>query len=169
MALRQPLYTVISSDNSTEVGAGSIGGGVVVGPFNLPQDTDNVVVKFSASVSGAGVSAQFQTTDDGGSTWFGVGRTSIVSNAVGDNVQWLSVPVISSGTNSSSVVAVGSVVSGGSIGSAQPSTLASGEVSGMPLLSQTARVVLQITGSINAAASNSLITQVKVNNQDATA
>lgn len=168
MAIRLPLQTIISSDNSAEVGAGSVGGGVIVGPFLIPQDTDNIVVKFSASLVG-GISAQFQTTDDGGLTWFGVARTSVVSNAVGDNVQWMSIPVISSGTNSSSVVATGSVISGGGIGSAQPSTLASGEVTGLPILSPTARIILQITGNITSAASNSLVTQVKVNNQDATA
>lgn len=168
MAIRLPLFTVVSSDNSTELGAGSVGGGVVIGPFILPQDTDNIVIKFSASLVG-GISAQFQTSDDGGTTWFGVARTSVVSNAVGDNVQWLSIPVISSGINSSSVVATGSVLTGGSIGTAQPSTLSSGEVSGLPVLGQTGRVILQITGNITSAASNSLVTQVKVNSQSATA
>lgn len=169
MAIRLPLYTVVSSDNSSETGAGSVGGGVIIGPFNLPQDTDNIVVKFQSSMVGTGISAQFQTTDDGGITWFGVARTSVVSNASGDNAQWLSIPVISMGMNSSSIVAVGSVISGGGVGSAQPSTLASGEVTGLPVLSPTARIILQIPGNITSAASNQLITQVKVNSQSATA
>lgn len=168
MAIRLPLQTILSSDNSTEVGAGSVGGSVNI-PLTIPQDTDNIVVKFTASVAGAGVSAQLQTTDDGGITWFSTGRTSIVSNAVGDNVQWLSVPVISSGVQSSSIVAVGSVIAGTGIGSAQPSLVGSGEITGMPLLSPTARIAIQITGTAIAAASNTIITQVKVNSQSATA
>lgn len=168
MAIRLPLQTVVSVDNSTETGTSSVGGGIAV-PFMLPQDTDNVVVKLSASVAGAGVSAQLQTTDDGGTTWFGLGRTSVVSNAVGDNVEWLSLSVSGTQPSSSSIVAVGSVVATGAIGSAQPSTLGSRDISGLPILSQQARVLIQIVGNITSAASNSIVTQVKVNNQDATA
>lgn len=168
MAIRFPLQTVLSSDNSTELGAGSVGGGVPI-LFTFPMDTDNAMLKFSASVAGGGVSAQVQTTDDGGNTWYSMGRTSIVSNAVGDNVQWLALPVISAGIQSSSVVAVGSVIAGTGIGSAQPSLVGSGEVTGMPIMSQQGRVIIQITGSLTAAASNSIVTQIKINNQDATA
>lgn len=168
MAIRLPLKTVLSSDNSAEVGAASVGGGIPI-LFTIPQDTDNIMLKLIASVSGAGVSAQVQTTDDGGTTWFSNGRTSIVSNAVGDNAQWLSISTLGQGIGSSSVVAVGSVIAGTGIGSAQPSLVGSGEMTGMPILSQQARVLLQITGSINVAASNSIITQIKVNSQSASA
>lgn len=166
MAIRLPLYTIQSFTNNDEVGAGSVGGGVVLGPFNIPQDTDNVTVKLTASTVGGGVSVQFQTTDDGGSTWYGVARSSVISNANGDNTEWLSIPTISDGNHSSSVVAVGSVTGVGGIGSAQPSTLSSKARSGLPLLSQTARVIIQITGNLT---SSSILTQVKVNNQSATA
>lgn len=164
MGIRIPLYTVISQTNNDELGAGSVGGGVIVGPFNLPQDIDNVVVKMTASIVGAGVSAQLQTTDDGGTTWFGVARTSIVSNAIGDNAQWLSVPVSGSGVGTGSIVATGSVIAGVGIGSAQPSTLSSGDVSGLPILSQRGRVIIQIVGNASTA---SITTQVKVNSQAA--
>lgn len=168
MAIRLPLVTVATSQRDTETGTSSVGGGIPL-TFMLPQDTDNIVVKFTASMAGAGVSAQLQTTDDGGLTWFGIARTSIVSNAVGDNAQWLTAPVISNGVGSSSIVATGSVIGGGGIGSAQPSTLASGDITGMPVLSQFGRVIVQITGNVTAAASNSIMTQVKVNSQSATA
>lgn len=168
MAIRLPLKTVLSSDNSTELGAGSVGGGVPI-PFTILQDTDNIVLKLTASVAGGGVSAQLQTTDDGGTTWFGMGRTSIVSNAVGDNAQWLSISTLGQGIGSSSIVAVGSVIAGTGIGSAQPSLLGSGEISGLPILSQQARVILQITGSLTSAASNTIIAEVKINSQTATA
>lgn len=171
MSIRLPLKVVLSSDNSTEVGAGSVGGGVNI-PFVIPQDTDNIVVKFQASTVGAAVSAQLQTTDDGGTTWFGVARTSIVSNANGVTAEWLSVPVVGFGvrTSSASVVAVGSVVAVNTAtptGSASPSTLGSKQFSGLPILSQQARVVIQITGDLTA--STVLLTEVKVNSQSATA
>ncbi len=169
MSVKFPLQTVLSSDNSTELGASSVGGGIPV-LFTIPQDTDNIVVKLTASVVGAGVSAQVQTTDDGGATWFALGRTSVVSNAVGDNAQWLSIPTNGFGLGASSVVATGSVQSGFAIGSAQPSTMAQyGDMSGLPILSPTGRILIQIVGNITSAASNQIITQVKVNQQSATA
>lgn len=166
MSIRLPLQAVVQDVRPSETGTSSIGGTINI-PVTLPQDTDNVVVKLVASVAGAGVSAQLQTTDDGGLTWYGIGRTSIVSNAVGDNAQWISATVVGTGLSSSSLVAVGSVVAGQGIGSAQPSTLASGDLTGLPILSPTARVALQITGSITVAASNIITTTVSANSQAA--
>lgn len=165
MSIRLPLQTVLSATNNDEVGAGSVGGGVPI-LFTIPQDTDNIVVKFTASVVGGGVSAQVQTTDDGGTTWFGLGRTSIISAAAGDNAQWLSIPVTGFGVGTSSIVATGSVIGGGGIGSAQPSTLSSGDITGLPVLSQQGRIIIQIVGNLT---SSSILTQVKVNSQSATA
>lgn len=165
MAIRLPLQTVLSAVNNDEVGAGSVNGVVAI-PFTLPQDTDNVVLKFAVTTAGGAVSAQLQTTDDGGTTWYSLGRTSVVSAATGDQVQWLSIPVISSGVQSSSIVATGSVIAGTGIGSAYPSAVGSGEVTGLPILSQQARVAIQITGNLT---SSSILTQVKVNSQSATA
>lgn len=168
MAIRLPLKTVLSSDNSTELGAGSVGGGIGI-PFTILQDADNIVLKLTASVAGGGISAQIQTTDDGGTTWYSNGRTSVVSNAVGDNVQWLSISTLGMGIQSSSVVATGSVIAGTGIGSATPSAVGSGEMTGLPILSQQGRVLLQIVGSLTSAASNVIIAEVKINSQSATA
>lgn len=178
MAIRLPLKTVLSSDNSTEVGAASVNGGIAL-PFTLPQDTDNIVVKFQSSMVGTGISATFQTTDDGGTTWMDVARTSIVSNAIHNTsrqtAEWLSIPVIGFGNGGirASTVAVGSVIvagnSAGGIGATSASTLAQDSYSGLPILSQQARMFIIINGDITSAASNVLITEVKVNNQDATA
>lgn len=167
MSIRLPLQTVVQDVRPAETGTSSVGGTINI-PVTLPQDTDNVVVKLVASVAGAGISAQLQTTDDGGNTWYGLGRTSIVSNAVGDNAEWLSFSTLSGGEpRSASVVATGSVVSGGAIGSAQPSTLTSRTYSGLPILSPTARIALQISGSITTAASNIITTTVSANSQAA--
>lgn len=166
MAIRLPLRVVLSSNNNDEVGAGSVNGVIGI-PFQIPQDTDNVTVKLTATTAGGAVSAQLQTTDDGGNTWYGVARTSVVSAATGDATQWLSVPVMGFGLRSSSVIAVGSVVSGYPIGSSAPSTLSlGGGYTGLPILSSTARIAIQIQGNLT---SSSILTEVKVNNQDATA
>ena len=172
MAIRLPLKTILSSDNNGEVGAGSVGGGVPL-TMTLPQDTDNVVVKFTASTVGGGVSALFQTTDDGGTTWYDVARTSVVSNANNANAQWLNIPISGQGFRSAaqaqtSVAGSTNVaVMLNTIGSANSSTLSQSQVSGLPILSQKARVLLIITGDLTA--STVLLTQVKVNSQSATA
>lgn len=166
MSIRLPLQAIVQDVRPTETGTSSVGGTINI-PVTLPQDTDNVVVKLVASVAGAGISAQLQTTDDGGATWYGIGRTSVVSNAVGDNAQWISATVLGTGISSASIVAVGSVIAGNGIQSAQPSTLSSGDLSGMPILSPTARVALQIVGNITTAASNIITTTVSANSQSA--
>lgn len=169
MAIRLPLKGVGTFDDSTEVGAGSVAGGVQH-LVTLPQDTDNIVVKLSASVAGGGVSATLQTTDDGGTTWYDLARTSVVSNTPAGFEEWLSVPVISAGINPivKSTVNSGSIL-GGSIGNASASTLGQRQVSGLPVLSQQARVFVILPAAITSAASNSIVTTVKVNSQSATA
>lgn len=167
MSIRLPLQGFLSYSNTSETGAGSVAGGIAV-PFTLPQDTDNAVVKFTASLVGAGVSATFQTTDDGGTTWWDVARTSIVSNANSTvTAEWMNLSVSGSDGRSSSVVAVGSVVSGAGVGRAGASTLGQLSTTGMPILSPQARLFIQITGNITSAASNSIGATVLANSQSA--
>ena len=166
MAIRLPLQTVLTATGGNELGAGSVAGGIAY-PFLIPQDTDNVVVKFTASVVG-GYSATFQTSDDGGTTYYDVARTSVVSNAVNGTAQWLSIPVVNSGVATGKTFATGSIVSMG-IGSAAASTLGSQQVSGLPILGPQNRVFVRITGDVTSAAANGYVAQVKVNSQSATA
>lgn len=175
MAIRLPLRTVLTSDNASELGAGSVSGGVPI-TFTIPQDTDNIVVKFQSSMVGAGVSALLQTTDDGGTTWYDVARTSIVSNAIGATAQWLSAPIAGWGIRTTTGSGVIGSVGGGTtastlstIGSAAASTVGQLQQTGLPILSQQGRIFLIITGNITSAASNVLTTDVKVNSQTATA
>mgnify|MGYP001500425928 CR=1 FL=1 len=176
MAIRIPLQKFVFDDKSYVAGAASINGGDAF-PFQLPMDTDNVVVKLQASITGGGVSAIFQTSDDGGTTFYDVARTSIVSNtglpAGGlPNAEWLSIPVISPGISSKyvpSLIATGSLVAiqGGTIGRSAASTLTSGQVSGLPILGQYNRLFLIYTGTVTAT---SLVTAtVMANSQSATA
>lgn len=158
MSIRLPLKTVLDVNNSTvnATGPASTAGGVAH-TFDLPQDTDNVVVKFSASVLAGGASATLQTTDDGGTTWYDVGRTSIVSNAA--LPEWLSVPVNGFGYRGGNViastVATGSVIVVTSsvlntIGNAAASSLGSHSYSGMPILSQRGRIFLRYTAAVTS-------------------
>lgn len=167
MSIRLPLTTVLDYNDVPQTGAGSVAGGVAQ-TFTLPQDTDNVVVKLTASVIAGGVSATFQTTDDGGVTWYDVARTSIVSNANNTTAEWLSIPVIGVGMNPQviSTVNAGSVL-GGAIGSAAASTLGNKQISGLPIMSQFNRVFLRYT----AAVTSTDLARVKVltNSQSATA
>lgn len=122
MAIRLPLQNVFDVTH----GASSVA--TVAYTFTLPQDTDNVVVKMSSVVqTGGGVSATLQTTDDGGTTWYDVARTSVVSAANNTTAEFITAATISNS---------------GGIGRASASTLASGAESGLPILSQLGRVQL---------------------------
>lgn len=175
MSIRLPLTTVFDLNNSTvnATGPASAAGGVA-NAFLLPQDCDNVLVKLEASVMAGGVSATFQTSDNGGSTWFDVARTSIVSNTGGSVLaQWLSIPVagvgVRTGVVAPSVVATGSVQSFGSVygasGSSGASTLGQLEVSGLPIMGRNNRVFLRYTAAVTSIISERV--QVFANSQSA--
>ena len=173
MSIRLPLKVVETFTDSNDTGTGSVAG-MINHLFTLPQDTDNVVVKVTASVAGTGVSAVLQTTDDGGTTYYDIGRTSIVSNANGTTAEWLatgtSTPGFRSAVQAQTSVA-GSTNEGvtlNTIGSAAASSLGQSEMSGLPVLSQQGRVGIIINGDVTSAASNEVVTKVLVNQQSAT-
>ena len=179
MSIRLPLTTLLDYNQTTENGAGvaganaSVAGGQALA-FLIPQDTDNIVVKFTASILAGAASAVLQTSDDGGSTWYDVARTSIVSNANPTTAEWLSTPVIGTGVGttviSTSNVA-NSILSQASIytaiGSAAASTLAQKAVSGLPILGRNARIFVRYTAAITSVIS--MRATVSANNQSATA
>lgn len=165
MALRKPI-AFLDKSNAGEVGAGSVAGVVAI-PFLISQDTDSIVVKFTASTVGGGVSATLQTTDDGGTTWYDVARTSVISNSAGEqNAQWLTGTTIATGVRTAATFAAASIISAG-VGSSAASTLAQGQVSGLPLLSDQARVALVLPAALTA--STVLRTRIYLNNQSASA
>src|SRR3990167_3533767 len=155
MSIRLPLQIVLDRNNSTvnATGPASTAGGVAH-EFTLPQDIDGVVVKLTASVLAVGVSATLQTTDDGGTTWYDVARTSIISNAIEENAQWLSSPVVGIGirnTNGIASVGTGTAVSIlATIGTAAASSLGSRDFSGLPILSQRGRIFLRYTAAVTS-------------------
>lgn len=164
MGIRLPLQAVLDVTHTNQ-GTTSVAGGWAY-PFKLPQDTDNVVLKVLPSVVAGGVSVIFQTSDDGGTTYFDVSRTSIASaNGAGAAPQLISVPVIGALNRSvptASLIAAGSLLAGVFNGSASASTLTSGQNSGVPILGIQNRAFLISTG--NATAIDTRI-QVLVNSQ----
>jgi len=164
MSIRLPLKTVLDYDDVGQTGVTSVAGGVAKA-FLIPQDTDNVVVKFTASVVAGTADVTFQTSDDGGTTYYDVARTSLVSNANNTNAQWLSIPVVGAGVRTA-VTQSASVISAG-IGAAAASTLAGQQVSGLPILGQANRIFIRYS----AAVSSTDLARVKVlvNSQSATA
>lgn len=174
MSIRLPLKTVLDQNNSTEVGSGpaSTAGGIGYA-FTLPQDTDNVVVKLRASILAGGVSATLQTTDDGGTTWYDVARTSIVSNANGTTAEWLSVPVCGPGIQNT-VFGQASTLGNTNVttvmrttGSAAASSLGVSGYSGLPILSQQGRIFMRYTNAVTSVISERIT--VSANSQSATA
>lgn len=159
MSLRLPTQGIFTA-TTTDVGTSSVAGGLGF-PFLVPQDTDNIVVKFQASVIAGGMSVTLQTSDDGGTTYYDVARTSTVSSANAATAQWISAPVISAGINPRTTFAGASII-GGTIGSAAASTLASGQVSGLPILGQQNRLFFIYSGGITVS---SVVATVKVNSQ----
>jgi len=155
MSIRIPLKTVLDYDDgvaTSGTGVVSSTAGGVAKQFTLPQDTDNVVVKLTASVLAGGVSVTYQTTDDGGTTWYDVGRTSIVSNANNDKAEWLSIPVISPGVRTfTSIFATGSIQT---LVTTPKNTAASSlginEVSGLPVMGLVNRMFFQYTSAVTS-------------------
>lgn len=168
MGLRKPLQTIGNfTAAANETGGGSVAGGIAY-TVTIPQDSVSLVVKFTASVVG-GYSATLQTTDDAGTTWYDVARTSIVSNANNALATWCMGQVNGGGVaTSQNNFPTNSIMSVG-IRSTAASTLGANQVSGLPLLSDRARVFVRITGDITDAAANTYVAQVKVNSESGTA
>lgn len=167
MAIRLPLQGVLDVEDNGLIGAASVAGGIPHA-FTIPQDTDNVVVKFTASIAGAGVSTVLQTTDDGGVTWYDVARTSVVSNTGGEVLAQFLVGTTIGGGVATAVngFPTASILSVG-IGSTGASTLAQRQISGLPILSPTARVFTIVAAAATGVAS--VRTRVYVNSQSASA
>lgn len=163
---------------------GTGGTSIVSAPFRLPQDTDNVVLKIPvASINGTGpiIDVWFQTTDGTNSpdsstlSYYDVANLRITGQRINnDNAVWASIPVIGAGmrttvlntaTVSNSVLTQGSILA--ITGNAGASTLGANQLSGLPLLSQQARIYMQMAGTV--AANNGVTVQVLANNQSATA
>lgn len=169
MAIRLPLQTVLDYNDSGNMGATS----VVSKTFMLPQDTDNVIVKLQeSSINGTNpvAAVYLQTSDDGGTTFYDVLRlpnaTGVFTNS---DALWGSAPVIGAGMRSSQS-GLGSVVQVSVLavtGNASVRGLAPGQVSGLPILGQQARIQIAYSGTL--AGNEAMRVKVMCNSQSATA
>lgn len=161
MAIRLPLKQVLDNNTDTENGAGVAGdnastAGVAAYDFTLPQDTSNVVVKFTASIAGAGASVTLQTSDDGGTTWYDVARSSVISNAVDENAEWVTGSTTAPGIGSrvygqnSVAGATNEAVQLNGIGEAAASALGQSETSGLPILGLVGRAAVIYSAGITS-------------------
>lgn len=182
MSIRLPIFAAVDKTFGPSATPGSASvAGIESFTFNLPQDTDNVVMKmYQASISGTGtISALFQTSDDGGSTWYDVARTNTYTSANGatsilnGTAEWVSIPVISMGvkttiSGSTSITTGTTPVSVLSVtGKSAASTLGAGQMSGLPILGQFNRIGIIYTGAITT--NDGIKVKVMANSQSATA
>lgn len=167
MSIRKPIK-ILSYNDSGDVGAGSVSG-MTTKTFNIPQDTDNIVMKVQASLVGTSASFTLQTTDDGGTTWYDVVRSKLVTVANNTVADWCSVPVVGFGqrtfVNGASSTTSGQTAAsiGGTTGSAAASTLGAGQYSGLPIMDTFARVGIIFTG--NVTTNDKLQVDIYANNQ----
>lgn len=172
MSIRLPLTTILDYNDSGNTGATS----VVSKTFILPQDTDNVILKVPvASINGGGsADIFFQTSDDGGTTFYDVARLPLITGTIANaGAFFASIPVISMGVRSSSAP-VASAAGGTTqtsvltvTGNASIRGLAAGTISGLPILGQLNQVQISYSGTITG--NNGVQVQVKVNSQGAQA
>lgn len=163
MGVRLPLQAILDVQNNGLLGVASVNGGIA-NTFTVPQDSTNIVVKMIASTLGGGVSTILQTTDDGGTTWYDVARTSVVSNANATTAEWLTagltMPGMATAINgfpAASILTVG-------IGNAAASTVGQRQVTGLPFLGTLNRVFLVTAAGVSTV--NSVRTIVYTNGQD---
>lgn len=161
MSIRFPDVTVL---DFTDTGVGATS--VVSQTFTLPQDTDNVLMKVvSASVAGTAqtVDVYLQTSDDGGSTYYDIGRARLPDSVAASvisfanaSAQWINAPVTGSNVRQTSI-----------IGNASVRGTAVNTQTGLPVLGQIGRVQVAYGGVL--AANAGVRVQVSVNQQSATA
>lgn len=155
MSIRLPLQTVL---NFTSTATTTDSQTVI-----LPQDTDNIVVKLTATTldgTNPTCDAYIQTSDDGGTTWYDMGNVGQITGAVvNQNARWGFFSVNSSAkrTQGASVL---------DMGAAAASTIGSSAYTGLPLLGRNLRVYLKFGGT---QLSTNVTVKVYANSQSATA
>lgn len=130
MSIRFPLSVVKSiTDTATS--------GTVNYPFLVPQDTESLVVKvYTGTFTGTNptLDVYFQTTDDGGTTWYDVAHFPQFTAAVSKTqANWITIPVT---MNTKTVPST-----------AGCSTLAASLVSPIPLLSKECNIAVKYGGT----------------------
>lgn len=125
----------------------------------LPQDTDNITILAWAPTLGAtSDDIYFQTSPDGGTTWFDLCDIQFTGVTVQQNAKIATFSTV--GAIDRSVALTNSA-----IGAAAASTATANSYTGIPLMGQAFRVFHKIGGS----GASTIRVQVLANNQSATA
>jgi hypothetical protein len=131
MSIRFPLQVVKSITDTAVTGT-------VNYPFLVPQDIDSLIVKLYTGATFTGTNptldVYFQTTDDGGTTWYDVAHFAQFTAAISkQQANWITIPV---NMNTKTVPST-----------AGSSTLAVGLVSPIPLLSRECNIIIKYGGT----------------------
>lgn len=152
MSIRQPQQAFFSQDLS-------ISSGVNATNVTIPQDTDNVTaVVWCTTLGATSDDVYFQTSYDGGTTWYDMANVQFLATATQANARILNF----SGTGTKART---NPLTGSAIGTAPASSTVANNYTGVPLLGSIMRVYHLIGGSGASVINVRLI----ANNQSATA
>lgn len=152
MSIRLPQQVVFSQDLSISSGTSATN-------VTLPQDTDNITAVVWCTTMGATTDdVYFQTSYDGGSTWYDMANTQFAAAVTQANARILNF----SGT---AARARTNPLTGSTIGTAAAASTLTNNYTGVPLLGPLMRVYHLIGGSGASVINVRLI----ANNQSATA
>ncbi len=134
MSIRFPQQVVKSLTLTTSTGVGT----EIV---TLPQDTDNVTIFAWCPTLGATSSDLFfQTSYDGGTTWYDMANTQFLATVTQANARILTFSTITGKSKTGAVT-------GSNIGNAAPSSTLTNNYTGLNLMGQVMRVYNAIGGS----------------------
>lgn len=149
MSIRFPTQILLDQTMVTSSGIDN------TGTIILPQDTDNVTVLTWAPTLGATTDdIYFQTSPDGGTTWYDMGNVQHTATSVQQNAR---IAMFST----SGAIDRSNQATNSAIGAAAASTIGANLYAGVPIMGQAFRVSHKIGGS----GSNSIRVQVLCNNQ----
>lgn len=152
MSIRLPQTVVFSQDLS-------ISSGVSASLVTLPQDTDNVTaVVWCTTLGATSDDIYFQTSYDGGSTWYDMANTQFLATVTQANARVMNFSGIGAKAKTGAVT-------GSNIGNATSASTLTNNYTGLPLLGPLMRVYHLIGGSGASVINVRLI----ANNQSATA
>jgi hypothetical protein len=152
MGLSNPTKNIYSITETTATGTGTKTYGFIV-----PQDTMNIVVRvWAATVTTVTADIFVQTSEDDGTTWRYCAHFTQVTAAIPlAQASFVSVPVY--GTLAGNVL-------GTFVGSVASTSLAASRISGLPIMGQKNRIVIQYGGG--SGTNDALHIDVFANAQD---
>lgn len=152
MSIRLPQQTAQRLTLTLSTGAGD-------NNVSLPQDTDNVTIFAWCTVLGAtSIDLYFQTSYDGGTTWYDLANTQFAATVTQANARVLSFSTLGQKAKTGALT-------GSNVGNAASSSTVTNNYTGLNLMGQLLRVKEVVGGS----GASTAIVDIIVNQQSATA